>query len=207
MKTFIIFLITGILCTHCTQKYIKMDKDNLHPTGQNATKDDTPIEIADLKKEDLIEGLFEATKYQNIKGFSELFEEVKKRNIAKEVVNLVHWSDRTLLMNLAATGYVELMQRLLDAGTEVDKQGSDGSTALHYAAYAGQKDAVGFLVEQGATIDAADEGSSTALHAAAYRGHTGVVRLLLEKGANKNAADEISRPPCTKPLLRGTRML
>ncbi|MCG8339693.1 MAG: hypothetical protein MI674_00240 [Cytophagales bacterium] len=46
MKNFIIFLITGILCTHCTQKYIKMDKDNLHPTGQNATKGDNPPETA-----------------------------------------------------------------------------------------------------------------------------------------------------------------
>ncbi|MCG8340909.1 MAG: ankyrin repeat domain-containing protein [Cytophagales bacterium] len=233
MKNFIIFLITGILCTHCTQKYIKMDKDNLHPTGNTqggptAGTTSTPAgtasstsPIADLSETELVERLFRVLKGNEYyfddedaaafevafkEKIEEVLEEAKRRGIAKEVVNSIDAKDdETPLITVSAAGNVGLMELFLAAGADVNKKDADGETALQSAAFLGHTEAVKLLVERGATIDAADEDDRTALHDAASEGHLEIVKFLVEKDANIEAANEDGSTALLLAVGRGHR--
>ena len=102
----------------------------------------------------------------------------------------------------------ELMQQLLDHGTD-SRLTSDGETTpLMVAAGLGQTDgsanwhedraldAVRYLVvELGADVTAVSEAGNTALHGAAYTGADSVVRFLVDHGASLNAQDEDGQTP------------
>ena len=75
---------------------------------------------------------------------------------------------------------------LIDSGANVHKRGLHGDTALHWAAYHGQKTIVAQLIARGADVDATVDDGNTPLHQAAYRGHTDVVELLIVHGAQLN---------------------
>jgi len=75
----------------------------------------------------------------------------------------------------------------------VDKQDSEGRTALHHASDCGHEVVVGLLVEYGVDADARVNNGYTALHLAANHGHAAVVRLLLERGADPNTNDYYTR--------------
>ena len=68
------------------------------------------------------------------------------------------------------------------------KDEHDGTTALHHAAWNGDREAVIFLLQQGADVDARNNEGSTPLHWAAWNGNLEVARLLLACGADPCAA-------------------
>ncbi len=78
---------------------------------------------------------------------------------------------------------------LLDNRSSIDAKARFGTTALHWATFAGHKVMVQLLLEKGADIAAETEDRSTALHVAAVRGNGDEVQLLLEKRANVDAKD------------------
>jgi len=84
-------------------------------------------------------------------------------------------------------GSIEMAELLLERGADVDTQHHMGTTALHLAARAGQRDMVAFLLERGARIDRIgrkfDARGQTPMQLALVRGHAGVARLLKERGA------------------------
>eukprot|EP00636_Phaeomonas_parva_P003782 CAMPEP_0118851526 /NCGR_PEP_ID=MMETSP1163-20130328/944_1 /TAXON_ID=124430 /ORGANISM="Phaeomonas parva, Strain CCMP2877" /LENGTH=283 /DNA_ID=CAMNT_0006783883 /DNA_START=32 /DNA_END=883 /DNA_ORIENTATION=- len=75
-------------------------------------------------------------------------------------------------------GHFACMQRLLDAGAEVGATDRQGFAALHYAAYAGNADAVRYLLEHGALANARSLNGCTARDIAVKRSMDDCVALL-----------------------------
>lgn len=106
------------------------------------------------------------------------------------------------LHSAARMGFPEIVERLLQAGAEIDARDQIGNTALCEAAGAGHTNIVSMLIEAGARVD--ERGAywcdgvirvltpgCTPLIVAAMSGHTEVIKLLLEKGANPNDASDV----------------
>ena len=86
-------------------------------------------------------------------------------------------------------GHKEIVQLLLERGTDANSQGSgkfDGN-ALQAASNSGNKKIVQLLLERGADVNAQGGQHGNALQAASDSGHKGIVQLLLERGADVNA--------------------
>lgn len=87
----------------------------------------------------------------------------------------------TALMMAALRGQLEWVQRLLDRGARVNK---DGWTPLHYAATGPEPKTVALLMERGAALDAPSPNRTTPLMMAAQYGAEPSVELLLARGAD-----------------------
>ena len=98
----------------------------------------------------------------------------------------------------ACHGHLEIMELLLEAGSDKDEVMIHDFTVLHMAALHGRVDVVGFLLEARADKDAATRRGWKALHLAAYKAlhvagdhkHSDVVRLLLEAGTDIHVAKQ-----------------
>lgn len=85
------------------------------------------------------------------------------------------------LMIAALTGELDIVQRLLGKGAEVNKP---GWTPLHYAATHGHLVIMQLLLDKHAYIDAESPNGTTPLMMAALYGTPEAVRLLLDAGAD-----------------------
>ena len=100
----------------------------------------------------------------------------------------------SVLQSAARDGHVDRVQRLLQAGAEVNTAISEpyvGRTALQAAAEGGHLAVVTRLLQAGAEVNATlreSYVSRTALYLAAQGGHLTVVERLLQTGAEVNAA-------------------
>lgn len=96
------------------------------------------------------------------------------------------------LAEAAASGRVERVRELLDAGAAVADMTSDGFTPLHYAAFFGYPDLARLLIERGAPLDATAKNDMhvTPLHSAAAGRHGEVAHLLIDAGADVRAAQQ-----------------
>jgi uncharacterized protein len=83
-------------------------------------------------------------------------------------------------------GAVGELQRLLDAGGDIDARDRHGSTSMMIAAAEGRADVVGWLIERGAGLDATAKYGLSALMLAVVRGHVEVARRLAEAGADRS---------------------
>jgi len=91
---------------------------------------------------------------------------------------LAHWAQRWYrrfgrgtLFVAAATGDLELAQRLLKEGGDVNAGGQHGGRPLINAAVHGKRPVAEFLIENGADINGTDTYGGTALYAAVQNGH------------------------------------
>jgi ankyrin repeat protein len=97
--------------------------------------------------------------------------------------------------------YKTIVERLLDAGCEVDiRNKSDhtgyvGETALGCAAFWGRHEIARLLIRRGADVNALTDRKSTPLHDAARVGNVKIARLLLENGAKPDARDKDDKTP------------
>lgn len=90
---------------------------------------------------------------------------------------------------------VALLQVLVEAGLPIDtRNGEDGATALHTAAFFGQKRAVRWLLDHGAPLDAQDDDGRTPLMSALSLNNLDVAEVLLQRGANPDARDADEEP-------------
>ena len=89
--------------------------------------------------------------------------------------------DESPLMLVALAGDMEMCQKLIAKGADVNKT---GWTPLHYAATRGHLDVMRLLLDNYAYIDAASPNGTTPLMMAAQYGSTAAVRLLLDEGAD-----------------------
>jgi cytohesin len=84
----------------------------------------------------------------------------------------------------AQEGHTETVQRLLEAGANVNHQNKDGVSPLHAASQEGHSDVVDILLEAGADVhQATTESGDVPLGIAAQEGHTETVQRLLAAGA------------------------
>ena len=92
------------------------------------------------------------------------------------------------LIEAVKAGDREAARRLLNAGEDPNARLPDGTTALHWAAYRDDIDAVELLVAAGAAVGAANRYGATPLSLAADAGYGAVVERLLAAGADANTA-------------------
>jgi ankyrin repeat protein len=127
--------------------------------------------------------------------------------------NIKGTRDQTALMWAAAQGHADVVQALLEGGADVHARSAawtqlwqidpaelvhpdlrraidhGGSTALLFAARAGELAAARALIEGGADVNDASAYGTSATVLAAHSGNEELVRLLLERGANPDAAE------------------
>lgn len=89
---------------------------------------------------------------------------------------------------------VKIIEFLLDEGdVDIDAEGALQQTALHFAAWFGNTEALSVLLARGADVNFASDCGARALHLASRRGKTRVAKLLLEHGADVNLQDDFKR--------------
>jgi len=92
---------------------------------------------------------------------------------------------------------VHAMKALVDLKCDINVQGIDGMSALHFAAATGFKDSTRTILEElGDSVDdIVDNYHRTALHWAVISGATDVAAELLDKGASITVKDKYRRTP------------
>ena len=96
-------------------------------------------------------------------------------------------ADLTPLLEAARSFDEGAAMRLVLGGADVNAAENDGTTALHWAAYAGADALVVALLDAGADPNVENRYGMTPLQAAADGGHTVSVIALLDAGADANA--------------------
>jgi ankyrin repeat protein len=89
-----------------------------------------------------------------------------------------------IVIDKAEEERIGLWKRMIEAGADVNKVGSDGTGPLHFAAENGHAGLVEHLLGAGADVHHPDELGHTALHVAARLGHHTVASRLLAAGAD-----------------------
>jgi ankyrin repeat protein len=96
----------------------------------------------------------------------------------------------------AMRGDKDAVRTLLKQGADVNQAQGDGSTALHWAATAGDAELVEMLLYAGANVRATTRlGAYMPLHAASQAGHAGVIEALSKGGADVNVATTTGATP------------
>lgn len=102
-------------------------------------------------------------------------------NWPKTNINKLNAQGESILMLAAIKGELELANRLIKKGADVNKT---NWTPLHYAASGGKTAMISILLENSAYIDAESPNGSTPLMMAAMYGSEASVKLLLQEGAD-----------------------
>ena len=97
---------------------------------------------------------------------------------AEEAVQAVE-EELPYLLTVAASGDMETLNAMLQAGTNPNTKDADGITALMYAARKDQVEAARALLKSGAKVNAQDSGGWTPLMFAAKKNHVATAKLLL----------------------------
>lgn len=87
-----------------------------------------------------------------------------------------------------ADGDISTVQKIINAGADINSANKDGETPLMIAALEGRLSVVRFLVEKGANINAADGLGATPLLYAAEGGSLDVITFLVDKGADPSVS-------------------
>lgn len=124
---------------------------------------------------------------------------------------VLHWAVRKATRNSAS-----IVKRLLDAGADINKLCSDGTSALVNAVKQSNADTVQVLIDRGADLHAsllynaimygsvekveillqAGAHNANAIHVASRHGYSDVVKLLLDRGIDPNSVDKKGQTPC-----------
>ena len=96
------------------------------------------------------------------------------------------FSGCTALHLAAANGHLDVVQLLLEASADKDKEADLGEKALHVAVANNQLAVVRLLLQHYSDKDKVAEGCATALPLASKRGHFDITCLLLERGKDPN---------------------
>lgn len=91
---------------------------------------------------------------------------------------------------LARTGRVDMLEKLILQGENIDERDERGCTPLHFAVVAGQREAVSVLIGNGAELNARNDRGDTPLHMATANRDEALVKYLISKGADANAVNE-----------------
>jgi len=97
----------------------------------------------------------------------------------------------------ARDGSADMVEFLLDQGSDINTTNSLGFSPLHVAVAKGKKDIITLLISRGASVATREcDMGFTPLHTAAGRGYLLFVQVLLGAGADLNAKG-LQNGPCT----------
>ena len=103
--------------------------------------------------------------------------------------NMIASDGITPLMSASSNGHIAVVNSLLKAGADVNKERKQGGTALDLASQNGHITIVDLLLKAGADVNKARNNGQTSLIIASNDGNTEIVRLLLAAGADVNKAN------------------
>lgn len=106
------------------------------------------------------------------------------------------------LITAVKAGHTERVERLLEAGVDINRPHGDGTTALHWAVHRGDEVLTVLLIRAGADLDATDDHGVTALALACLNGSASMVERLLSAGADPMLA----RTTGETPLMTAARV-
>lgn len=95
-----------------------------------------------------------------------------------------------ILALLQASSQAEVLQRMVQCGTNTDVADKDGWTALHWSARDNYIGSAHVLADAGANINSVSSAGYTPLIVAAYRSHIEFVNWLLRRGADISPVDQ-----------------
>ena len=109
------------------------------------------------------------------------------------------------LFEACRRGEMTKIQKLVEQQVDINARDMNGrkSTALHFAAGFGRRDAVECLLSNGARVNTQDDGGLIPLHNACSFGHVEVVTCLLEQGADPNSRDKWGYTPLHEASNKG----
>ncbi len=128
-------------------------------------------------------------------------------------LNALNAQDESALMLAALKGQLELAEKMISKGADVNKT---GWTPLHYAASGGHVAVLRLLLEHHAYIDAISPNGTTPLMMASMYGSPAAVQALLEEGADPlltnqqgltalQFAQRANRPDSAALIIKGIR--
>ncbi|NYZ60158.1 ankyrin repeat domain-containing protein [Candidatus Micrarchaeota archaeon] len=110
-----------------------------------------------------------------------------------------------LLRIASIAGPKETMERLLEAGADVNAKNKDGETVLMFAAALGRQEVAEMLITAGADLNLCDKNGVAPLMRAAGANFIGMARLLISHGADANASDRFGETTIFRPAMLGFR--
>lgn len=133
-------------------------------------------------------------------GHIEIVNLLLRYESCKDLIDMTDNGGVTPLILASRHGWADVIQRLLDAGSDQAKYDQYGNTALMGASKWRYVSVVEILLKHASTLPddglnkilnhkSIDEASLTALHNASYNGHMKVIDLLLEYGVDVNVVD------------------
>jgi ankyrin repeat protein len=93
---------------------------------------------------------------------------------------------RTALIWASYCNNLEVVQALIQAGTDVNIKNNNGRTALMYTSDQNHLEVAQVLIEAGANVNIRDNEGNTALIWASYRNHLEVIKALIQAGTDVN---------------------
>ncbi|KAK6329945.1 hypothetical protein TWF718_003372 [Orbilia javanica] len=123
------------------------------------------------------------------------------RHISLDELNEMGEKGQFPLFLASKYGNEDIVSLLLDKGADIEDEGDDGSTALHYAT--GHEATMKVLIQKGADLDKPDHAGFTALSYAAKLGAEGITKLLLSAGADAEYKDDDGQTPLSLAAKEG----
>jgi uncharacterized protein len=111
-------------------------------------------------------------------------------------------------INLAArSGQVELIEKILKSGFEINSKNEKGHSILMLAAYNGHFNLVSYLISKGANVNSTDNSGNTILMGVVFKGHSQVFDLLLRSGADLEIKNQKNQSALDYAIMFGKRDL
>ena len=95
-------------------------------------------------------------------------------------------SDNNPLKYAVVYGYEDLVQELIDKGSDPANKCSLGNTILHYAVFGRNKNIVDKCMRTGVDINAKNNNGMSALYISVFNLQKDIVKILIDNGANVN---------------------
>jgi ankyrin repeat protein len=107
------------------------------------------------------------------------------------------------LIEAIKKGDLDAVRALVSQGIDVNGRAGDGATALHWAVYNENQEAIELLLRAHATVNAANELGVTPLWVASSNGSSAIVARLVQAGANPDLAPATGGTPLMVVSRRG----